>query len=162
MRWVGRAGRARASRKRVRPSAATASPRGDRAHAFLAGSQESAGARLALGCLSSPLRLPFSHLRFSRSARSPPAPALISRSSSTSPRKGRVKSRCRKASPSLRRDDSREATRCCAARRTRHTRRGPGRSSTGCCTQLSAVPRSFCRRCESIDFLLQTHTLLEF
>jgi len=43
---------ARAVRKRVRPSAASASPRGDRAHAFLAGSQESAGARLALGCLS--------------------------------------------------------------------------------------------------------------
>lgn len=30
----------------------SASPRGDRAHAFLAGSQKSAGARLALGCLS--------------------------------------------------------------------------------------------------------------
>lgn len=39
---------ARAARKRVRPSTASASPRGDRAHAFLAGSQKSAGARLAL------------------------------------------------------------------------------------------------------------------
>lgn len=39
---------ARSARKRVRPSTASASPRGDRAHAFLAGSQKSAGARLAL------------------------------------------------------------------------------------------------------------------
>ena len=46
-RWsheVGRKGQAYTSRKRVRPSLASASPRGDRAHAFSAGSQHVDGA----------------------------------------------------------------------------------------------------------------------
>lgn len=46
-RWsheVGRKGQAYTSRKRVRPSLASASPRGDRAHAFSAGSQHADGA----------------------------------------------------------------------------------------------------------------------
>lgn len=61
---------ARAARKRVRPSTASASPRGDRAHAFLAGSQKSAGARLALErialSLSRSLRPPLSTRLFLR------------------------------------------------------------------------------------------------
>lgn len=61
---------ARAARKRVRPSTASASPRGDRAHAFLAGSQKSAGARLALERIAPSL---------SRSLRRPPPPAFSTR-----------------------------------------------------------------------------------
>ncbi|KAK9303171.1 hypothetical protein QLX08_004963 [Tetragonisca angustula] len=63
-RWsheVGRKGQAHASRKRVRPSLASASPRGDRAHAFSAGSQHVDGARLALEALRSSRYTSWSH-----------------------------------------------------------------------------------------------------
>lgn len=87
---------ARAARKRVRPSTASASPRGDRAHAFLAGSQKSAGARLALERITPSLS------QFSLPPFSSPFPLLSIRlflrvrrdlTLVRGPRKGRVKGR---------------------------------------------------------------------
>jgi len=116
---------ARAARKRVRPSTASASPRGDRAHAFLAGSQKSAGARLALE------RIIPSLSRFSPVLPSPPLPLLSTRlflrarrdlALVRGPRKGRVKGRIAGAAaaaatfPSLYR-----AAHCAAPSRLRET-----------------------------------------